>query len=124
MQNLCCRLHIGGNDYMVNTIGGVLRRIRFDSKLSQRQMADKLGFSAISIHSYEHDKRKPGIAFYKALIAFSPIDEAEILATVDLPIGLLNPEAIESDIVESLRETISLQKDIIKLLKEKIKGTL
>ena len=124
MKNLCCRFDLVGNDYMVNTIGGVLRRIRFDSKLSQRGMAEKLGFSAISIHSYEHNKRKPGISFYKALIAFSPIDEAEILATVDLPIGLLNPEAIESDIVESLRETISLQKDIIKLLKEKIIDTL
>ena len=122
MKNLCCRFVLGGNDYMVNTIGSVLRRIRFDSKLSQRKMAAELGFSAISIHSYEHNKRKPGIAFYKALIAFSPIDDAEILATVDLPIGLLNPEAIESDIVESLRETISLQKDIIKLLKDKIIG--
>ena len=49
-------------------IGNLIRKIRAESKLTQRSFAKKLGVATMSIHSYENDKRVPGLIFYQKLI--------------------------------------------------------
>jgi len=53
-------------------IGDIIRKIRNDQALTQPQIAELLGVSAISIHSYEKGKRNAGVSFYKKLIGAFP----------------------------------------------------
>ena len=104
------------------SIGSIIREIRWEKKLSQKEMADSLGVSAISIHSYEHDKRKPGPKVYKALINLRPELESEILDTFRIPGSMTRVQ--EKDENKMDRNQLNLltqsQKRIIELQDEKL----
>lgn len=57
---------------MRDTIGGRLKYIRKQAKLSQQQIADKLGLkSGQSVYDYESDTSEPSISSLKKLVELS-----------------------------------------------------
>ena len=126
----------------VQSIGSIIRRIRWEKKLSQKDLATSLGVSAISIHSYEHEKRKPGKKVYTALIKLMPEFEVEIMNTLYMPgntpsiikknsiseeenkVSLPRTENEMSLLAQSQQRTIELQAEKIKFLENTLKKTL
>ena len=98
------------------TIGQILKHIRVNQNLSQKEMAEKLGISQNYLSLIESDKKEPTqdkIAdFAKAL---NTSKEALLLAATDVP-----AELNEKDREDFIR----LQKNIVSLLVFELTGNL
>ena len=105
---------------MTMKIGFLIKELRFKERLTQKQLADKLGYSTISIHYYEKGIRSPSPKMLKRLAKVFPAYTGQISGST-----IENKKSNQSIIlhnntllIESQKETIRLQKERITQLEE------
>ena len=107
---------------MTINIGDIIRKVRLKAGLTQEELANKLGVSAMSIHTYEHSKRNPSTRVLSRLIKEYPEVEQSVYSTNKLddePKKERKKEIVNTNIYE---DHIALQKDkIINLEKENLR---
>jgi transcriptional regulator with XRE-family HTH domain len=86
------------------TPGELLRRIRLEKGLTQRQLADRAGTSQPVISAYEHDRRDPTFCTLHRLVAAAGAQ----LRLESRPQPALDPPADESEHARRLVEVLSL----------------
>lgn len=64
----------GGSDSIVNEIGSKLKTLRKGRKLTQQELADKLGVTRCTISNYEVGRRSPHISELKRFAEYYGVD--------------------------------------------------
>jgi transcriptional regulator with XRE-family HTH domain len=100
----------------IMTIGQILKMIRINKKLSQKDMADLLGISQNYLSQIESNRKEPSQDKLEEFAKSLKISkEALLIATTDVPIELNEKER---------NEFHKLQKNIVSLLVFELTGVL
>jgi len=101
-------------------VGDVLRKLRNDRKLTQKQLAKILDVSTISIHSYEKNKRTPGLGFLARLHSYAPDAISEIgifhsFKKIADPIIKQDPNLYAGKLIACQEKLLAARKEILEL---------
>ena len=87
-------------------ISDIIRKIRMKHGLSQQDLANQLGVSTMTIHSYEKGKRKPSMKIYSELLGKYPEAEESVLGA---NLAKKGEEPMLEGMVEAQAKTTKLQ---------------
>lgn len=75
----------------INGVGNLIKDLRADNNLTQKDLGDKIGFSARTVSDWENGKTEPNLAVVKALSKIFDIPYEEFFDQVeDIEIKLID----------------------------------